>query len=63
MDDWDPTDRVVVIVHEVGLGDDGPTVTTPPRELCELDDPTERHRCEFEEDTAVEHDVWAHAPN
>jgi hypothetical protein len=66
MDDWDPTDRVVVIVHETGLGtvgDDGPTVTTPPREEPPmLNDQTERHRCEFEEDTAVEFD-WANAPN
>lgn len=62
MDDWDPTDRVVVIVHETGPReelDDGPTPTTPPPSF----DATERHRCEFEEDTAVERNDWAHAPN
>ncbi len=61
MDDWDPTDRVVVIVHSVGPEldpefDDGPTIRVAK------DDPTERQRCEFEEDTVEEYN-WAHLPN
>jgi len=55
VDDWDPTDRVLVIVHSAEPEpelDDSPT--SP---IVVVDDHTTRHVCEFEEDTVEEYFV------
>jgi hypothetical protein len=53
MDDWDPTERVLVIVHTSGRELE-PARAEPPMLDLRDDEPTQRQRCEFEEDTAVE---------
>lgn len=52
MDDWDPTDRVLVIVHTAT-----PEVDDTPTSPIVVDDHTTRHVCEFEEDTVEEYFV------
>ena len=50
MDDWDPTDRVLVIVHSpLPELDDSPTSPI----VVDVEHTT-RHVCEFEEDTVEE---------
>ncbi len=52
MDDWDPTDRVLVADAPVVEVDDSPT--SP---IVVAEDHTTRQRCEFEEDTVEEYFV------
>ena len=55
MDDWDPTDRVLVIVHGAApAATGGGEVDDAPTSPIVLDDHTTRHVCEFEEDTVEE---------
>ena len=52
MDDWDPTDRVLVIVHGADSSEHHDDSPTSP--IVVVDDHTTRHVCEFEEDTVEE---------
>jgi hypothetical protein len=52
VDDWDPTDRVLVADGAYVDVDDSPT--SP---IVVADDHTTRQRCEFEEDTVEEYFV------
>ncbi len=52
MDEADPTDRVVVIVHTAC-----PEQDEQPTSPIVLEDHTMRQRCEFEEDTVEEY-LW-----
>jgi hypothetical protein len=53
VNDWDPTDRVLVIVH----GGNTVEVDDSPTSPIIVDDHTARQRCEFEEDTVEEYFV------
>jgi hypothetical protein len=55
VDDWDPTDRVLVIVHSAEPEADADDSPTSP--IVVVDDHTTRHVCEFEEDTVEEYFV------
>ena len=54
MDDWDPTDRVLVIVHSAAPDEIDDSPTSP---IVIEADHTTRQRCEFEEDTVEEYFV------
>jgi hypothetical protein len=54
VNDWDPTDRVLVIVHGAAPEEVDDSPTSP---IVVVEDHTARQRCEFEEDTVEEYFV------
>jgi len=54
VNDWDPTDRVLVIVHGAAPAEE---VDDSPTSPIVVEDHTTRQRCEFEEDTVEEYFV------